>query len=121
MNLTEEQYARIARWLDGQDVELSAEERAVAAEVRQGEGYLAAMLDVPLRREALDRAWRRLAADLARPRRRALQIGYAAGAIAAAAAVVILAVTLMHSPPAGTTPLGGTGYDMAWDAFFSEP
>ena len=62
MNLTEEQYARVARWLDGQDVELSIEERAAAEEVRRGEADLAVVLDVPVRRETLDRARRRLVA-----------------------------------------------------------
>jgi len=122
MNLTEEQYARVAGWLDGQDVKLSAEERAVAEEVRRGEGYLTAMLGVPARHEALDRAGRRLAAELARPRRRALRIGRLAGAIAAAAAVVILAVTFLRSPPAERPAAPGADvYELAWDEFISEP
>ena len=121
MTLTNEQYERIARWLDGEAVALSppeqqaaeqlrgderwaggvleaaapaglvarAQQHVLAAEVRRDEAALAALLDVAVPREVIDRAFRRVAAELARPRRRRLRIGVAAASLAAAAAVLL--------------------------------
>ena len=47
MNLTEQQYERVARYLDGQDLALSADEQAVRDEIADDEGLLAPALAVP--------------------------------------------------------------------------
>jgi len=72
--------------------------RAMLAEVRRDAAAVAALLDVPAPRAALDRAHRRVTAELARPQRVLFRLAGAAGAVAAAAAV-LLAVALW--PPAG--------------------
>jgi hypothetical protein len=59
MTLTNEQYERIARHLDGEDVRLTAEERAAADEIRGDERRLGSRLDVSIPPGA--------AAHLARP------------------------------------------------------
>ncbi len=59
MMLTDEQYERIARHLDGEEVALSAPERAVAAEIRGDERRLSSRLDASIPPDA--------AAHLARP------------------------------------------------------
>ncbi len=47
MNLTEQQYERVARYLDGQDLALSPAEQAVCDEIAGGEGMLAPALAAP--------------------------------------------------------------------------
>jgi hypothetical protein len=47
MNLTEQQYERVARYLDGQDLTLSPDEQAVRDEIAGDEGLLAPALAVP--------------------------------------------------------------------------
>ncbi len=117
MTLTDDQYERIARRLDGEDIPLTAAEQRIAdelvedegavgarlsadaaglsptmlAEVRRDEAAVGPRLDVPLPSRAFDRAQRRLAAELARPRRRLIWAGSAAGAVAAAAAALLIA------------------------------
>ena len=47
MMLTDEQYERIARWLDGERIPLTDAERAAADEVRRDESAVAPLLDAP--------------------------------------------------------------------------
>lgn len=47
MNLTEQQYERIARRLDGEDVALSAYEQAACDEIADGQAQLAPALETP--------------------------------------------------------------------------
>lgn len=123
--LKNEQYERIGRYLDGEDLLLSEAERGVAeqvrddearvagmlavtapagaielagqqallARIRSDEAALAALLDVPVPRGTYQQVHRRVVAELARPQRRLMRIGAAAASVAAAAAIV-LAVTL---------------------------
>jgi hypothetical protein len=49
MNLTEQQYERVARRLDGQDLALSADEQAVCDEIAGDFGLLAPALAAPVR------------------------------------------------------------------------
>ncbi len=90
--LTDDQYERLARWLDGEAVELTAAERDTAEEVRRDEAHLAKVFGVAAPRVSLDRARRRLIAELSRPRRLVWRIALAASA---AAAAILLAVILM--------------------------
>ena len=99
MSMNEKQYERIALWLDGQDVALSPAERVVADEICRSEEMLASSAGGDWPRKAYDRASRRMAAELARPRR--LWIGRAAAAAAVAAAII--AITLLL--PAGPAPV----------------
>jgi hypothetical protein len=135
MNLTEQQYERVARYLDGQDLALSADERALCDEIAGDEGMLApalavsarqsqggirrakvlveiglhenamgGILDVGVPAEAMDRAWRRTQAALARPQRRLFGVAAAAASIAAAAAVLLVMTMIAEQPVRPTTP-----------------
>jgi hypothetical protein len=134
MNLTEQQYERVARCLDGQDLALSPDERAVRDEIAGYEDLLApelaapdeksragirrakvlveiglhedaigAILDVDVPTEAMDRAWRRTRAALARPQRRLLGVAAAAASVAAAAAVLLAMAMIAEQPMRSNT------------------
>ncbi len=103
MAITEQQYERIALWLDGQDVTLTDAERALADEIRRDEALVGPAADVRAPRSALDRASRRMAAELARPARR-LRIGRFVAVAAAAAAAIIVATALLMPDPAPVRP-----------------
>lgn len=98
MDLNDRQNENVARFLDGEKVELTAAERTAADEILRMEIGLGEELAAQPSREATQRARRRMRAALARPRRRQW-----VGAVAVAAAAVILiavAVTQFISPPA---------------------
>lgn len=109
MQLDDRQYERVQQWLEGQNVELSDAQRQAAEELQQDQQRLGRLLDVPMPAQALQRARRRMVAELARPRfnwrRWAVPVG---GALAAAAALV-LAVTVFWPTP--SQPLPGPGID----------
>lgn len=91
MNPRHEDYERVGRWLDGEPVELTDAQRALAEEVAADAAALGPALDVSLPAGALHRAHGRLKRAL--PRRRRWQpLRWAAAA--AAAAAVTLAVVL---------------------------
>ena len=100
MPMTDEQYERIAGWLDGRDVALSEAERAVADEIRRDERMLASAGGGDWPRKALVRASRRMTAELARPSRR-LWVSRLAAAGAVAAAIIV-AAALLPTGPVGT-------------------
>jgi len=100
MALNEQQYRRIASWLDGEPVALSPEERAVGEEIRRAEWRIRGLMDVGVRPEAIDRVRRRVAAELTRRRRRVLRISYVSAAGVAAA--IILAIAVFQPGPAGS-------------------
>ena len=111
MTLTEEQYERIACWLDGESVELSGDERAAAEDIRLTEARLAGpMLDVKVPAQAMARARRRLtAATAARPVRRARFAARAVAAAAVAAAIIIALATLLNGPDETGRQKNGAG------------
>ena len=112
MSMNEKQYERIALWLDGQDVALSPAERAVADEIRRDEEMLGSSAGGDWPRKTYDRASRRMAAELARPRR--LWIGRVAAAAAVAAAIVAITLLLPTGPVEQLKPKGnGAGPLMA--------
>ncbi|HUS48147.1 MAG TPA: hypothetical protein VM098_08505 [Phycisphaerae bacterium] len=98
--LNEEQYERVARWLDGEKVKLTPPEQDATEEICRTEADLASALDAASRQASMDRARRRLAAALARPQLRLWRIGALA---TAAAAAVVLAAVLWH--PTGQPPV----------------
>ena len=103
MRWNDEQYGRVAGWLDGEPVRLTDAERAAAEQIRRAERRLAAMMDLAVPPASLARARRRMASELARPRRRMLRIGLAAAAVAAAAIVI---ATIAPRPDQRTRPSG---------------
>ena len=117
MALSERQYERLGRRLDGEEVRLNPAQQAAAGEIGAWEQTLAPAMDVPLPTGAIDRVRRRVAAELARPRRRALRVVYAAGTVAAAAAVIIAVALNWQAPPTrppeAPSVAGPSGYAMA--------
>ncbi len=117
MQLNEQQYERIAQWLDGADVELTPAEFSAAEEIRQGEANLAKALNAGAPAAAMARAKRRTLAALASPTQRSFWIRrLTAGA---AAAIVLIAAMWMFSlpssqpqPPGETIPLAKMLDDM---------
>lgn len=107
MNMNEQQYERIARWLDGEAVDLTAAEQAVAQELRRDEAAIAeAMTDVKTPLAAMARARRRMTA--AAGGRRVLHLAF--GAVgAAAAAAIVLAATMLWTPTPAAGPVAGNG------------
>jgi hypothetical protein len=87
--LTDEQYERVARYLDGEPVALSAEETALAAEVQAGQQMLARALPVRAEPELTQRLQRRF--HRRRTRRTVLR-AWGDVAVALAAAIVLVAV-----------------------------
>lgn len=104
MNPNDPHDEKIARYLDGESVELTDEQRAQARELRAGEAELSGALAVPCPPEARRRALRRMHAAVQASPRRSLRWVLWSGSVAAAAAVVLLAVHLFWKPalPTGT-------------------
>ncbi len=108
MTYTEQQYERAGQWLDGQTVDLTADERRLADEIRSGEGMLCA-LEAAVPPAAMARAQRRLVAAAAKPGRIRLALKYVVGveaaAIAGAAMILITLGVLSQDPsPAASVP-----------------
>jgi len=104
MILREEQYERIARWLDGETVDLSADEQAAAREIRERESLLSERLDVHAAPEVFASVERRVAAKLARPRVRWV---WAGAAVAAAAAIVLASLWFLRTEDVPPMPAPG--------------
>lgn len=88
----DEQYERVARWLDGDAVELTAAESALAEEIRAEEARLGDALQAAPPMVAMARARVRMIAAAARPRWHAVRWGLSG---AAAAAAVLVAASLL--------------------------
>jgi hypothetical protein len=102
MGQDNQQDERIARFLDGEDVLLNADERAVAEDIRRQESAVGLLLPVALPSAAAQRAQRQLRATLGSRRR--LRLWTAAGVAAAGvAAAILLALSLTWNsgPSAG--------------------
>ena len=101
MEPNEQQCERIARWLDGQEVPLSAEELSEARRLRRQEAQLGRLLDVPTSPAALAAAQHALRHAVARSRRSVLRIFLE---VAAAAAAAVLIIALLWPQQASTLP-----------------
>jgi len=101
MRIDERQLERAARLLDGEAVAADDTERRIAQEVQRYEALVGEALGVEMPSSALRHARRRVKGELARPRDRVLRISGFGAAVAAAAAVAIMAVSLLRP---GTTP-----------------
>ncbi len=104
MAMTESNHERIARWLDGESIELTADERAVADEIRRDELLLDSPIDARDQRQAMDRAANRMRASLARPRRRKRYLGWLTAAEAVAVAALLIVTWTVHMVNSGTGP-----------------
>lgn len=105
MQLSQHEYERIARRLDGEAVDLTAAERAAAEEILRDERALRPALAVCAPSEAMAKARRRLTAELARPAHGIRWIRYLAASVSSAA-IALIAVGLMRqiAPPFGPRP-----------------
>ena len=133
-NLSEEQYERIARWLDGEAADLTAEERQAAEDIRREEYRLGPALDVPRAGQAVQRLSGRILAGVRAsrqellpgrpvPDRRVLRHAYYA-ASAAAAAGLVLAILFLWPRPAQTPapqPPAQAGELLALEQMFPGP
>lgn len=104
MEPNELQSERIAQWMDGRDLELTAEELTVAQRIRRREALLGGLLDVQMPPGVHARALKSLRRKLGRRRRRVLRIIVEVAAVAAAA-VLIVAMLLPSHVPAPSRPV----------------
>ncbi len=121
MELNGDQYERIGLWLDGEAVELTPEEQAVAREIRAGEASLAgAMGAAAVPGKAMRRA--RRAIRSAAGRRWAVRARFVAVAGAGAAVAATILVAWAIRLQTATTPAPGRESDMdAWVQAIQEP
>lgn len=86
-----EQFDRVARWLDGEPIELSGVERELADEFRRNEKALVGVVDTALPDRADQRAHRRVHAALRGVRiRKRVRLAFMSGVSAAAMIVITL-------------------------------
>ncbi len=105
MQWTDQQYDRVARYLDGDPLELTDLERDLVEQVHSGLDIVQAGVDLQKRHQAMDKARRRMSAELARPaRRKAVLACFTAAEAIAVAAVLVIALALQAIKPA-TGPL----------------
>jgi len=110
MLFREEQYERMGRYLDGEDIPLSDSERHSCAELLRREQELAVAMRVEVPREAMRRALRRM---IAAPRRRRWAKRAASAGVGVAAALLIGAATLWWTY-ASTRPVNHGGPVAFW-------
>lgn len=104
MILREEQYERIARYLDGEPIELTTVEREAVTDLHLCDRELPP-LEVPVPPGAMERARRRLVAAAARPHAgRTRWWAWTGGAIAAAAVVALAVGAWIAWQPKPQTP-----------------
>ena len=104
MELSEEQAERVARYLDGEPVQLTSAEQVIAEEIRRGEALLAGIPDVRAPVGAMQRAQRRMMGELARPRRRSKWLIWP-GAVAAAGILIVAGLLWRAAPPSAAIDL----------------
>jgi len=94
--MTEGQYERLARWLDGEDVPLTEAERIAAESIRRQESALGAHLPTPVPPRAFARAEKRLTAALAGQGARLRWRHYAVRAAASLAVAMLVASVILR-------------------------
>ena len=102
MNATNEDYELVARYLDGEEVTLTAAQLALAEEVVSDGRQVGRALEVPSPAGTLHRVHGRMVRGLRPASRLWRRVRWAAPL--AAAAAVILALVLLPGGPAGTVP-----------------
>ena len=109
MNLNDEQLERIARYLDGEPVDLTPQERPFAERFAADERTIGELLEAPAPAAAMARAGRRLRAAVV-PVRRPLRLVSAVG-LAAAAAILLAAALWLPTLPQHV-PASGSGDEL---------
>ena len=117
-SMTEGQYERLARWLDGEDVQLTEAERIAADSIRRDETDLYGRLDAAPRRGAMARARRRMTASLAHPSTGTRWRHYAIRAAASVGAAVLVAAVLLR-PTVTDDTLKGIASAVSLDAWYN--
>lgn len=105
MNIDDRQFERIARWLDGEAVDLTGDELAAAERFSRIERSLGGGLDAAAPREALSRAGTRMLAELARPAHGIISLRRVARSAAVAAAAALLIFALLADNSGRPTPM----------------
>ena len=106
MTDNDRQYERVARFLDGDPIELTDQEREIAEELQGDEAALVGRLDAAPPLGTMGRARRRMQAELARPRWRAFRYAPRA-AVAAAVVAAIFALVWVGIESRSPTPSEG--------------
>ncbi|MFP4217078.1 MAG: hypothetical protein ACLFVH_14240 [Phycisphaerae bacterium] len=108
MEYNETQYERVARWFDGEAIELTTDEQALVDEMRRLENVAGGLLDVTVPDTAVESARWRLRSEPAADRPARTRRGWWVGVAAAAATVLFAAGVWMMTPTARPT---GNGKD----------
>ena len=117
-SMTDGQYERLARWLDGEDVQLTEAERIAADSIRRDETDLYGRLDTAPRRGAMARARRRMTASLAHPSTGTRWRHYAIRAAASVGAAVLVEAVLLR-PTVTDDTLKGFASAASLDAWYN--
>jgi len=104
VNATNEDYELVARYLDGEEVTLTAAQLALAEEVVSDGRQVGRALEVPSPAGTLHRVHGRMVRHLRPASRLWRRVRWAAPVAAAAAAAVILALVLLPGGPARPVP-----------------
>ena len=97
MQTNDEKYQRVGRYLDGENIDLTGEELALAEEIRTASQRLAGILDVQAPDESLSLAGRKMMAELAKRPQSGLRAVWRQ--VARVAAVLLIAVLMMWLLP----------------------
>lgn len=112
MSALEQDYELVARRLDGEDVQLTAAQQALAAEIAADQARLGPLLAPPLPAGLLHRVNARLTAP---PARLAPRVAWARWGVVAAAATILLAVAfLSRGPVRPNSPMSAADYISAF-------
>jgi hypothetical protein len=112
MNALEQEYELVARRLDGEDVQLTPAQQALADEIAADQARVGPLLAPPLPAGLLHRVHARLTA---RPARLAPRVAWARWGVVAAAAVILLAVAFLSRGPArSNSPMSAADYISAF-------
>ena len=98
MSLEDRHYDRVARYLDGEELKLTPQEQHLAEQIRRQEAALGTTMDLAVPPAAMERARRRMTAQLARPRRWNIRGICAVGAAAAAVMLAVVIHTYVVQP-----------------------
>jgi len=105
MELNDDQYGKIARYLDGEEVELSKPEQAAADEVDRLARPLAGRLEFAPPPQVMQRITEKVISRLAHRRNRVIRLVPRAALAAAAGILLAAAVMYLIPRPAGPCPI----------------
>ena len=117
MDFQDQQYERVARCLDGEEISLTADERRLADEIGRIEVSVGPAMDVNVSAHIIQRALRRRQAAELKRSRRILRFKLAGAGLIAAAAMVLLALSVLWRPILPPS----SGYDVAQQTDIPRP